>query len=65
MSIIGNFGSETPSFYDGFALECGWSLTHPDDGDIKPNTKDCQTGNGEEKSADWDKRIGQWEPSNP
>jgi hypothetical protein len=35
-------------------------MTYPNDGDIKPNTKDCNKCNGEEKSVDREKRTGQW-----
>jgi hypothetical protein len=35
-----------------YTLKLKRSLTHPNDGDIKPNTKDCNKCNGEEKSVD-------------
>jgi hypothetical protein len=35
-----------------------WSPTHLANGDIKPNTKACETRSGEEKLADQDKREG-------
>ena len=40
-------------------VELIWSLTHPDNGDRKPNIKVRVFRDGAEKLADWDKLTGQ------